>query len=251
MIALIRSEIRKLFSTKAWIGLLLGAMALTALSVSLLIPFAGDPNSGLPPLDDPLAQQLILSTPANAAVFVIILGIMGITQEFRHRTATPTFLTTPSRVTVVVSKLVTYFVIGLGFAVVTLLVVLAIAFPWLAARDVSLSLGGDNAEVIVGALGVCAIYAMAGVGVGTLVRNQVGAIVGTLAYLFVAEPIIRAVPATADFYRWLPGGAVEAMTATFQNPDLLGAWQGAALLVAYGLVAAGLAMALTLRRDVH
>ncbi|CAN5291421.1 ABC transporter permease [soil metagenome] len=251
MSALIRSEFRKLFSTKAWIGLLLGAMALTALSVSLLIPFAGDPNSGLPALEDPLAQQLILSTPANSAIFVVILGIMGITQEFRHRTATPTFLTTPSRVKVVVAKLITYLVIGLGFAVVTLLVVLAIAIPWLASRDVTLSLGGDNTEVVAGALAVCTIYALVGVGVGTLVRNQVGAIVGILAYLFVAEPIIRAVPATADFYRWLPGGAVEAMTATFQNPELLGAWQGAALLIGYGLVAAGLAMALTLQRDVH
>jgi hypothetical protein len=40
------------------------------------------------------------------------------------------------------------------------------------------------------------------------------------------------------------------MTATFQGPDLLGAWQGGLLLVGYGLVAALLGTLLAVRRDV-
>jgi hypothetical protein len=48
----------------------------------------------------------------------------------------------------------------------------------------------------------------------------------------------------------MPGGAQEAMTATFQGPELLGAWQGALLLVGYGLLAALLGTLIAVRRDV-
>ena len=79
---------------------------------------------------------------------------------------------------------------------------------------------------------------MIGVGIGALLRNQVGAIVGGLVYLFVVEPVIRPIPATSGAYKWMPGGALEALTATFQGPDLLEPWQGGLLLLGYGLVAA-------------
>jgi len=48
----------------------------------------------------------------------------------------------------------------------------------------------------------------------------------------------------------MPGGALEAMTATFQGPDLLTAWQGALLLLGYGLLAAVLGTFLAVRRDI-
>ena len=252
MTALIRSEFHKLFSTKVWLWLLVGSAALGALFVSLTLGFAGDPNSGLPPLDDPTVQPVVFNPAGAAVVFAVVLAVIGITQEFRHRTATPTFLTTPQRHRVVVAKLVTYFLAGLGYAVVTAAVLLAIGIPWLTSSGAEVSLGGDNAKVLIGGSLAVALYALLGVGIGALVRNQVGAIVGALVYLFVLEPIIRSIPATAPFYRWLPGGAQEALTASFQAPDnLFERWQGALLLIGYGLLAAALAAVFTLRRDVH
>jgi ABC-type transport system involved in multi-copper enzyme maturation permease subunit len=250
--ALVRSEFRKLFSTKVWLWLLIGAAAMAALFTSLTLGFANNPESGLPPRDNPNIQPIVFSAATAAVIFVVILSIMGITQEFRHRTATPTFLTTPRRGRVVVAKLITYFVAGLGYAVVSTLVVLAIAVPWIGSSGGQVSLQGRNLSVLLGGAAAVALYSLLGVGLGALVRNQVGAIVGVLVYLFVVEQIIRGIPATAPFYRWLPGGAQEAMAATAQvGPDLLDRWQGALLLIGYGLVAAGLAMVLTLRRDVH
>lgn len=252
MIRLVRSEFRKLFSTKVWLWLLLGSAALGALFVSLTLGFAGDPNSGLPPLDDPTVQPVIFNPAGAAVVFAMVLAVIGITQEFRHRTATPTFLTTPQRGRVVIAKLITYLLAGLGYGVVTLVVLLAIGVPWLRSAGAEVSFGGDVGAVMLGGIAVGALYSLLGVGVGTLVRNQVGAIVGALVYLFVLEPIIRGIPATAPFYRWLPGGAQEAMTASFQAPDnLFERWQGALLLIGYGLLAAVLAAVFTLRRDVH
>ncbi len=89
-----------------------------------------------------------------------------------------------------------------------------------------------------------------GVGVGALLRNQVAAIVGALIYLFVAEPILRSVPATASAYKYLPGGTLESITATTVNTDLLLRWQGALLLTAYGMVLAIAGWVFAVRRDI-
>jgi len=251
VIGLLRAEFRKLFSTKVWLWLLVGSAALGALFVSLTLAFAGDPNSGIPPLDDPTVQPVVFNPAGAAVVFVVVLSVIGITQEFRHRTATPTFLTTPSRGRVMAAKLVTYLVAGFGYALVTAVVLLAIGVPWLTSAGAEVSFGGDTGKVLVGGVVAAGLYSLLGVGVGALVRNQVGAIVGALVYLFVLEPIVRGIPATAPVYRWLPGGAQEALTGSLQAPDLLERWQGALLLIGYGLVAAGSALALTLRRDIH
>ena len=118
------------------------------------------------------------------------------------------------------------------------------------ARGAAPSLTADNLEVLATSGLALVIYALIGVGIGALVRNQVGAIVGGLVYLFVIEPVIRSIPATSGAYKWMPGGALEAMTATFEGPELLGAWQGGLLLLGYGLVAAVLGTFLAVRRDI-
>ena len=82
-------------------------------------------------------------------------------------------------------------------------------------------------------------------------RNQVAAVVGSLAYLFVVEQLLVALRPGVG--RWLPGGANAAVlqlgdVATTRG-DLLPPWGGALLLVAYAVVLSVLAARLTLRRD--
>ena len=254
MINLIRAELRKLFSTKLWLWLLLGACVLSGGSTALLIGFAdqaaASPQSGIPPVESDAFTQLALAGGANAVIFLLILGIIGMTQEYRHRTATPTFLVTPRRGQVILSKLLTYLGISLLFAVVVNAVVIAVALPWLSAKGASVSVSGENVEVLLGSIGGAALYGMVGVGVGALLRNQVAAVVGSLIYLFVAEPILRSVPATAPVYKFLPGGALESITATVGTTDLLERWQGALLLAAYGIVLAIAGWVFAVRRDI-
>lgn len=254
MINLVRAEVRKLFSTKLWLWLLLGACALsggfTALTIGFADQAAADPQSGFPPVGSDAFTKLALAGGANAVVFFLILGIIGMTQEYRHRTATPTFLVTPKRGQVVLSKLITYLGTSLLFAVVVNVVVVAVAVIWLNAKGVSVSLSGDNLEVVLSAIGGASLYGLVGVGIGALLRNQVAAIVGSLIYLFVAEPILRSIPATASAYKWLPGGALESITATVGTTDLLDRWQGALLLAGYGIVLAVLGWVFAVRRDI-
>ena len=195
-------------------------------------------------------KTLAFAQATGANVLFLILGIIGMTQEYRHRTATPTFLTEPRRWHVVVAKLVAYALVAVPLAVVVLGVNGVVGGIYAGARGGAPSLSADNLEVLATSGLALVIYALIGVGIGALVKNQVGAIVGGLVYLFVVEGLIRSIPATSGAYKWMPGGATEAMTATFQGPDLLGAWQGGLLLVGYGLLAALLGTLLAVRRDV-
>jgi hypothetical protein len=250
MIRLVRSEWTKLFTTRVWIGLLLGACVIVGGFAALLTTFAGNADSGIPPVGTPQFEQLALAQATGASVLFLILGIIGMTQEYRHRTATPTFLTTPRRWHVVAAKLLAYALIAVPLAIVVLAVNVLVVAVYAGARGAAPSLSGENLSVLATSGLALVIYALIGVGIGALVRNQVGAIVGGLVYLFVVEGLIRSIPATSGAYKWLPGGALEAMTATFQGPDLLGAWQGGLLLVGYGLVAALLGTLFAVRRDV-
>jgi ABC-2 type transport system permease protein len=252
--ALVRAEWTKLFTTRVWIGLLAGACVMAGGFAALLTGLAGQ-EGGPPPVGSPDYEALALAVASNAVVFALILGIIGMTQEFRHRTATPTFLTTPKRGRVVVAKLVAYALAAVPFALAAVAVTVAVVVVYAGARGAAPSLTGENAEVLFSAGLAIVVYAVIGVGLGALLRNQVGAIVGALVFLYVVEPLLSAFSATAAVYKWLPGGALEAMTTTFRGPqaiapDLLERWQGGLLLLGYGLVAALVGTLLSVRRDV-
>jgi ABC-type transport system involved in multi-copper enzyme maturation permease subunit len=253
MTRLVRAEWTKLFTTRVWIGLLLGGCALAGAFAALFTGFAGQSQNGqpgLPKVGTPEFERIAFSATANAGVLLLILGIIGMTQEYRHRTATPTFLTTPRRGHVVVAKLIAYALAAIPFALAVIAVDVLVVTVYAGARGAVPSFTQANVQVLAGAGAALVIYAVIGVGVGALLRNQVGAIVGALVYLYVVEPVISSIPATASAFKWLPGGAVQALTTNFQGPEVLEPWQGGLLLLGYGLLAALLGTVLAVRRDV-
>lgn len=252
MIRLVNAEFGKLFTTKLWLWLLLGAIGLTALGVSLTIGLDGSAGNPNPPVSTPAGQRNLFSAAAAAGIFGLILGIIGVTGEFRHQTVTPTFLTTPHRGRVVIAKLISYAISGIGYGLVTIVVAIAIALPWLSAKDVSISLGSNGIpRTLAGVAAGVAVYTLLGVGLGALIRNQIAAVVGALVYLFVVEGLVSALPTVRDYYKWLPGGANSALTGGSQpGVSLLQPYQGGLLLVAYGLAFAILGTWLAVRRDV-
>jgi ABC-2 type transport system permease protein len=247
---LVRAEWTKLLTTRVWIGLLLGACVLVGAFATLFTAFAGNADSGIAPVGTADYEQVALAVSANATILFIVLGIIGTTQEYRHRTATPTFLASPHRGRVVIAKLLAYAIAAVPMALLVIAVDVLVVMVYAGAKGAAPSLSGDNLRVLGGAWAALVIYTVIGVGVGALLRNQVGAIVGVLVYLFVVEGIISSIPATQGAYKWLPGGALEAMTATFNQTDLLSAWQGGLLLLGYGVAAAVLGTLLAVRRDV-
>jgi ABC-2 type transport system permease protein len=253
MTRLINAEWTKLFTTRVWIGLVIGACLLSGGFAALFTGLAGveqNGQPGLPAVGTPEYEDLAFSVGANARVLLLILGIIGMTQEYRHRTATPTFLTTPRRWRVVAAKLLSYGLVAIPFAVVVLAVGLVVVLIYAGARGARPELNSDNLQSLGAAGLVLVVFTVIGVGLGALVRNQVGAIVGALVYLQVIEPIVAGISAIQGAYKWLPGGAVQAITSDFQAPELLQPWQGALLLLGYGLLFAVLGSVFAVRRDV-
>ncbi|NGN95847.1 ABC transporter permease [Nocardioides sp. KC13] len=250
---LIISEVHKLFSTRLWLWLLLASMALAALYASLLIGFSDDPDTMTAPLDSPAGQQTLFAVASGGAnTLVAVLAAIGVTGEFRHRTATATFLATPRRRRVVLAKLLVYVAAGVGYAIACLVVVASIAWPWLSAKGIDLGLLGEGLpSTYAGVVADVTLFAMVGVGLGALVRNQVATVVGLLVYRFVAEPMVTAVPALSDWTAYLPGSASAALTqVSLSTQNYLDPWLGGLVLTGYGLLLVIVGARVSVGRDV-
>jgi ABC-2 type transport system permease protein len=89
------------------------------------------------------------------------------------------------------------------------------------------------------------LWAAAGVGIGALVRSQVGAVVGLCAWMFLVESTFEGfVPGAA---RFLPGGAGTVLAG---NNDELPLVLAALVLLIYAVAAAAGGWRATLRRDI-
>jgi hypothetical protein len=250
---LVAGEFHKLATTRLWLWLLAASMALTALYASLTLAFADDPDTWVPPLSTPQGQQTLFSVGQGGAhTLVAVLAAIGLTGEFRHRTATGTFLATPRRGRVVAAKLVCYLIVGVGYALACVAVTVAVALPWLSTMGIDVSLVGNGIPAAVaGVVAAVAVFALVGVGLGALLRDQVATVVTLLVYLFVAEPVVAGIPAWQDWTVYLPGQSATALAGvTLTNQPLLPPWQGGLVLAGYGLTLAVAGTLLAVRRDI-
>jgi ABC-2 type transport system permease protein len=253
MAALIAGEHRKLLSTRLWWWLLVAAMALTGLYAGLNIAFTDDPDNFAPHLSTPEGQQLLIAIAATpATTFGAVVAGIGLTGEFRHRTATATFLATPHRARVVGAKLAVYGAVGAGYAVACVGVVVAMSVPWLASKGIELSLTRPGMPgTVAGVIAAGAAFGLLGVALGALLRDQVATVVGLLVYRFVAEPIVTSIPALHAWTLYLPGSAASALAgSTLENRDFLEPWQGGLVLAGYLVVLVAAGAALITRRDI-
>ena len=243
MIAQTQAELLKIRSTRTTIGIVLGMIALILL-FSLL--------SGLltkaPHLTGTEDQRGLLSVGSTAGVFSALAGIMLVTSEYRFGTIRPTFLFTPRRTRVVAAKLAAGLLAGLAFGVVGEGIGFAIGYATLTGRGIDYALNGSQTTLLLlGTLAAVALWGALGVGLGVIVRNQVGAIIGLLAWGFIAENLLFAfVPSVGRF------GPVHAENGLMglTSKHLLPAAAGGATLIAWTTTFALVGIALANRRDV-
>lgn len=261
MTSLLRAELKKITSTRLWWGLLLGALAFSAIqSVANAVVAGMDPGGGqgtLPGLETAEAVRSVypMAMFSGTYIFALVLGITGMTGEYRYQTITSTFLVSPHRSRVVVAKILAHAVIGVVYAVLGLLVVLVAGGTTMAIRGYGLGLDADRLWVTMGlAVLAVAIWTVLGIGIGTLIRSQIAAIVIAILITFLIEPLLTFALAAADMdwlVKWLPSNASSALMAPGDVMlDYLEWWAGGVVLLAYGLVLAGLGVVLSVRRDV-
>ena len=70
----------------------------------------------------------------------MILGITGMTGEYRYQTITPTFLATPRRARVVLGKMGAHLLVGIGYGFVAVLAALVVGGAIIVARGYPIGL---------------------------------------------------------------------------------------------------------------
>lgn len=261
MIGLLRSEITKTLTTRTWWGLLIGAVLLTALQAVATAAVAGQaPGMGSPGTPDLDAPETLRQAFAGAAfngtyLFALVIGVLAITGEYRHQTVTPTFLATPRRSRVIVAKALAQVAVGGVFGVVGVLAALVGAGIVIAVRGGSMGLDdGSLWRAMVLVVLAIALWTVLGLGLGTLLRNQIAAVLVAIGLGVVVEPIVGLVLNLLDLgavAKFLPSAASSAVL----DPDVAGVellpwWAGALVMVGYAVVVGALGVLLSVRRDI-
>lgn len=264
-----RSETTKLFSTSIWWILalvLFGYVAFTAAALGFVFAMAASgslPGEGPSLPEDGLATTLYSTATTVGYVFPLLVGTLMVTAEFRHKTLTPTFLATPRRGRVLVAKLAVGVLIGVVLGVIGIVAAVATSAAFLAGFGIDTAFGEAGTWAMIGRMLIAyVLWTLIGVGVGALVRNQVGAVVGVLVFTQFIEPIGRTAAAfvdgLADVTRFLPGAAGDALVGASVlsaampqgSSDPLEWWAGGLVLLGYAIVFVVLGQLVSWRRDV-
>ena len=161
MIAQLRSELRKMATTRTNLGLLVGLVALILFGV-----IAGSFGSEA---DLSLAenQRELIGNGTFAAVFAALIGVMAMTSEFRHGTICATFVFTPARTRVVAAKVVASVIVGIGFGALGSALGLGTGAAMIRARGFDVLIdSGDVRRLLLGTIVMSALWAAFGVGLG-------------------------------------------------------------------------------------
>jgi ABC-2 type transport system permease protein len=280
---LIRAEILKIRTTSTWPLFPVGVVAFTALALwtngishhyDLYPPLTTMNAAGQA---QALAQAARARTPAGVmeiaanmitagqfigVLFAMLAGVQVITSEFAHQTATATFLTTPRRTAVIVAKLGAAAFVGALLWLVSTVIDLAVTPVYLHAQHVSIALAqwALVRSVLLNLLEFI-LWAILGLGLGAIVRSQIGsALTGLAVYLAGLAAVQIIFHLIYDLYPhgWVLGAPVIApavastimITPGQAFPHAPPQWTGLIVMAAYALALSITAIAVTSRRDI-
>jgi ABC-2 type transport system permease protein len=246
---LVRAEALKLRTTRTFWALTLGTLAFVAVSVTAM-----SAASHFSSRDHPVQEALAPVGPVQT--LALLLGVLAVTSEFRHGTIIPALLITPKRIPLLGAKLITLTSGALVLGLVAFGGATAIVLPVLSARHITSELDvASVAGIIAGGSIVTVLAAAFGVGIGAIMRNQVGAVVTVLGFLYVLEPLVSLVPGVGRaVQRFGFGGLASGASGTTgfsSSTRLLGQAPAVLVLAAYACVVLIGGATLPRRRDLR
>jgi ABC-type transport system involved in multi-copper enzyme maturation permease subunit len=261
MITAIRAELLKIRTTRLTAGLLGAAAGLTIVVVALEISQAGAGGSGatsIPALSTVAGLRDILTNTGFAILVATVFGVTVSSGEFRHRTATDTYLDEPNRVQVLTAKIISAMLVGVLFGLIAMGITTSVGLATAASEGYHIVIGGrDIAAFAAGAVGGSALMAGIGVAVGALIRGQLGALIVVFVWAMAVEQMLsRVSPSLGRFLPLLSATTMAGANSTASMPPVPPALHalapGAVALVLIGivLILAMTAALTTVRRDV-
>ena len=172
----------------------------------------------------------------------MLLGAIGTTGEWGHRTITSTVLAAPDRLRLLAAKTLSYSAAGIVLSLLVTVATMLVGTLILGGRGEATLGAAGLADVLWRNLAVAAVLGPLGVCVGALLRNQTVTVVGSVVVAAVLEPaLFAAVPDVGRFGPLLGApsgilGGADAAANGLLAPGLalavLVAWAGAAFAAA-------------------
>lgn len=220
----LRAERRKLHST--WTT---RALWFAAVVVIVAGGFTTVTSAEVDTLAGPLRDQPFhILTSVNLSLFALLVGVRSITDEYRYRTIGWTMLARRDRTRALAAKALVAGGYGLLIGLTAQAISISIALLTIAGRGGRLDLDTRDVAAVAGLALAAAIWAVLGVAVGVLVRNQVVAVSITIVWVLAIENLGSAVLGTAG--RFLPGQSAHGLAQ-------VGGIDGPPPLMALGLLA--------------
>ncbi len=189
MMILIRVELLKLRTTRLTYGLLATAAGLSVLFSILEASRAG--TKAVAALSTQAGLDAVITGGVWSLLLAAVLGVTVSSGEFRHGSASLTYLSTPRRDRVLAAKAVAAACAGAVFGFAGWLIATSVGLGFIAANGDHVPVGGGTiARYAVGHMVAAALLAAIGVGVGSLVRSQLAAVIGVFVWAVVIESIV-------------------------------------------------------------
>ena len=208
MSQLLRAELLKLRTTRTFVALVGVTLALSLLVVVLTALLSKRIEPG---------DTRDLFSADFTGLFIMLLGVIGMAGEWRHRTITGTILAAPDRLRLMGAKMLAYAAAGVVLSLIVTVTIMLVGTIILSSRGFDTAGVSDLLDVLWRNLLVAALVGALGVGIGGLVRNQVVAIIGVLIVGFVVEPsLFGLAPDVARF------GPTQGAPAGIQDIEFFG-----------------------------
>jgi hypothetical protein len=222
--ALIRSDLLRLRTVPAPLAGVAAVMLLALLIVTAAT--ATVPREAIGELTD------VLTVPSSlTAMALLILGALGGTSDFQHRTADATFLARPRRGQVLASRALTYAGLGAVAGGLSMLAGALIADAVANARGLELVATMPLTVSVLGSTAAGSLCGALGVGLGFAIRGSVPAVIAVVAWASIGEGIVGLlVPAPL-----LPVGAARVLGG--EPASDFPQWAAAAALTFYVVAA--------------
>jgi ABC-type transport system involved in multi-copper enzyme maturation permease subunit len=257
----------------AFIGVMLNPNSTTAINGGDELRRAVAAYGDLTTLLKSSAANIFTSGQFFGLMLVMLLGILVVTSEYFHQTATMTFLATPRRTRVIVAKFVATVLTAVAAWIITTAIDLVAGTLFFSSEGQPNHLGDWSVQrAILMNLLAYVLWAILGVGIGVLFRSQIAAtLTGTLVYAIgttlartVIFPLIHTFLIKQDWALQaeiiLPSVASTVMVTATPEPLLTQPnghtiytaawWIGLLVLLGYGVLFSVIGTLITRKRDI-
>jgi hypothetical protein len=187
--------------------------------------------------DDTIANRynFAIAGLSTSHVLLAVLGALLIGSEYRNNTIRVTLAAEPRRLRVHGAKIVVMGVVGVLIGIAATLSSFFAASAILGARGHGVSVSDPGVlRALCGAVLVAGLYALVGLGVGTIVRATAGAITILVVWPVIVEPILTGfLPSVGKYF---PFSAATAAASPNGTKDVLNPYAGGAIFLVFTVV---------------